>query len=209
MNNTFFQQRISRTGNLDSNLITRQNKLNLTADFMRIKYENQKLKQSEIANQLGYSSSTLQRYRNDIIKLSSYRIQSNKRTKRASKTYFNNDSHRELNFLRLQMISNDPKTSQTNTKSNRKIKNISKAVSIHENVEINDQYSDEILDNIDIQMDLAMQIICTDKTVRNENIQDLKEFNSQSLSTQAKKGEQLVSMMPNIIQKLLLYYVIT
>ena len=36
-------------------------------------------------------------------------------------------------------------------------------------------------------MDWAMQIICTDETVRNDTIQDLKEFNSQSLSTQAKK----------------------
>ena len=36
------------------------------------------------------------------------------------------------------------------------------------------------------------------KTVRNDIIQDLKEFNSQTLSTQAKKGEQLVSMMPAI-----------
>ena len=43
-----------------------------------------------------------------------------------------------------------------------------------------------------------MQIISTDKTVTNNTKQDLKEFNSQSLSTQAKKGEQLVSMMPAI-----------
>ena len=43
-----------------------------------------------------------------------------------------------------------------------------------------------------------MQIISNDKTVRNDTIQDLKEFNSQSLSTRAKKGEQLVSMMPAI-----------
>ena len=47
-------------------------------------------------------------------------------------------------------------------------------------------------------MELAMLIISTDKTVRNDTIQDLKEFNSQSLATQAKKGEQLVSMMPAI-----------
>ena len=47
-------------------------------------------------------------------------------------------------------------------------------------------------------MELAMQIISTDKTVRNDTIEDLKEFNSQSLTTQAKKGEQLVSMMPAI-----------
>ena len=43
-----------------------------------------------------------------------------------------------------------------------------------------------------------MQIISNDKTVGNDTIQDLKEFNQQSLTTQAKKGEQLVSMMPAI-----------
>ena len=47
-------------------------------------------------------------------------------------------------------------------------------------------------------MGLAMQKNSTDKTVRNDTIEDLKEFNSQSLTTQAKKGEQLVSMMPAI-----------
>ena len=43
-----------------------------------------------------------------------------------------------------------------------------------------------------------MQIISNDKTVRKDTIEDLKEFSSQSLTTQAKKGEQLVSMMPAI-----------
>ena len=43
-----------------------------------------------------------------------------------------------------------------------------------------------------------MQLISIDKTVRSDTIQDLKEFNSQSLTIQAKKGEQLVSMMPAI-----------
>ena len=47
-------------------------------------------------------------------------------------------------------------------------------------------------------MDLAVQKISTDKTVRSDTIQDLKEFNLQSLTTQAKKGEQLVSLMPAI-----------
>ena len=45
-------------------------------------------------------------------------------------------------------------------------------------------------------MDLAIQIIANDKTVRIDTVHDLKEFNSQSLSTQAGKGDQLVSMMP-------------
>ena len=47
-------------------------------------------------------------------------------------------------------------------------------------------------------MEVAMQILSTDKTLRTDTIQDLKEFNSQSLTTQAKTGEQLVSMTPAI-----------
>ena len=47
-------------------------------------------------------------------------------------------------------------------------------------------------------MELAMQINSSDQTVRNDTIEDLKEFNSQSLSTKTKRGEELVSMMPAI-----------
>ena len=47
-------------------------------------------------------------------------------------------------------------------------------------------------------MELAMQLVFTNQTVRNDTVQDLKDFNQQSLSTQAKKGEQLTSMMPAI-----------
>ena len=61
MKNSFPLQQISRTGNLECNLISGQYKLNLMADFMRLKYENSKMKQLEKANQLGYSCSTLQR----------------------------------------------------------------------------------------------------------------------------------------------------
>ena len=43
-----------------------------------------------------------------------------------------------------------------------------------------------------------MQITSTDKTVRNDTVNDIQEFNNQSLVTEAKKGEQLVSMMPAI-----------
>ena len=43
-----------------------------------------------------------------------------------------------------------------------------------------------------------MQISSTNQKFRNNTIQDLKDFNQQSLSTRAKKGEQLVSMMPTI-----------
>ena len=41
-----------------------------------------------------------------------------------------------------------------------------------------------------------MQIISTDNFLRSDTVQDPKEFNSQSLTTQAKKGEKFISMMP-------------
>ena len=44
MNNSFSLQQISKTANLDSNLIFRQYKLNLMAKFMQIDFENLKLK---------------------------------------------------------------------------------------------------------------------------------------------------------------------
>ena len=45
-------------------------------------------------------------------------------------------------------------------------------------------------------MDLAKQITSNDKTVKSDIKQDIKEFNSQSLATRAKKGEQQLSTMP-------------
>ena len=43
-----------------------------------------------------------------------------------------------------------------------------------------------------------MQLSSNDKIVRNDIMQDLKDFNNQYLTTQAKKGEHLVCMMPAI-----------
>ena len=44
-------------------------------------------------------------------------------------------------------------------------------------------------------MELTMQNISSDKTVRSDTTEEMLEINSQSLTTQAKKGEQSVSMM--------------
>ena len=77
MNNIFYFHQVSKTGNLDSILISRLYKINLMDKYMQNKFENPKLKQSEITEQLCYSSTTLKRYRNDINMLSLYRIQSN------------------------------------------------------------------------------------------------------------------------------------
>ena len=78
----------------------------------QIKFESPKLKQSGKTDQLSYTNSTLQRFRNDINMLSPYRIQpniTNKRTKKASNTSVNNKSHCEHDLKRPQMTSNDLK----------------------------------------------------------------------------------------------------
>ena len=81
------------------------------ADFMRIKNENPRLKQSEIADRLGYSSSTLQRYRNGVNIFSPYRIQPNdapiNEQKRPKMQIFRNNSHHDRDLKRPQMTSND------------------------------------------------------------------------------------------------------
>ena len=117
MDNSFFLQQIQKTSNLDANLISRQYKLNLMADFMRVKYQSPKMRQSELANQLSMSSSTLQRYRNDKNMLSPYSINpnnTNKRTKKVKNTDFDNNSHHEAGIKRPQMTSNDLKSSSIN-----------------------------------------------------------------------------------------------
>ena len=53
MNTCFSSRQVSKTGNLDSNLISRLYKLKLMAKFMQIKFETPKIKQSEIADQIG------------------------------------------------------------------------------------------------------------------------------------------------------------
>ena len=115
------------------------------ADFMRVEYKNPKLKQSEIANQLGLSSSTLQRYIKDIIMLSPYRINpnnSNKRTKKALNAKFGNISHHEPDLKRPQLTSTDLKVASNETVENKKNK-----LKGGSNIEINEHYLDEILHN--------------------------------------------------------------
>ena len=144
MNNNFSLQQVQKTSNLDANLISRQYKLNLMADFMKVKYENPRMRQSEIANQLGMSSSTLQRYRNDINMLSPYRINPNNTNKRSKKAKIEDIG----DLKRPQMTSNNVKTTSNETVKNKK-KNKLKggAIPVQENIEINEHYLDKILKN--------------------------------------------------------------
>ena len=70
------------------------------------------MKESQIADQLSLSSSTIQRYRNYINMLSPYRINpnnTNKQSKKVENTDFDNNSNHEADVRRPQMTSNDLK----------------------------------------------------------------------------------------------------
>ena len=108
------------------------------------------MKQSQIANQIGLSTSTLQRYRSDKNMLSPYRINpsiTNKRTKKASNGNFDNNSHHESNVKRLQMTSNDVKRPQSISESHHGVKPVKSKNKLRggTNIEINEHYLDEIL----------------------------------------------------------------
>ena len=111
-----------------------------------------------------------------------------------------NDRTKRLQILILttihiaNMTSKDIKWPQMTSLSMKQIqnikknKNILKTGSIHKNIEIKEQYSDEFLVENDLSLELAMQITSNDKTVRNNTVQELKEFNFQSLATPEKEN---------------------
>ena len=90
-----------------------------------------------------------------------------------------------IDLKRPQMTSRESsaiKPKKTKLKAGGKIENI-------------DETLDELLHNNKHLMELALQIISNERTVRSNIVEGLKEFNSQSLTTPARKGEQLVFMM--------------
>ena len=134
---------INKTANMDPNLLTRHYKFKLMNDFMNIKYQNPKMKQSEIANQLNMSTSTIQRQRNDINMLSPYRINPNNTKKRSKKAKIDNTG----DLKRPQMTSNDSETNSREPVKNKKNKLKGGGFTLQENVEINEHYLDKILKN--------------------------------------------------------------
>ena len=138
-------QQISQTCNLASNLITRYYKVDLMARFMEIKSLNPKLKQNQSEKELRCSGTTLQRYRQDIIMVLTYRIPPNGQ-KRKQKI-----SNGEHDLERPQITSNDVKRPQLASKeSSPNIKTVKHKTSNSKggaNIEINDKYSDEIFHN--------------------------------------------------------------
>ena len=101
MNNTPSLNEVNKNSTMNPNMLTIYYKLKLMNDFMNINYQNPKMTQSEISSQLNMSSSTIQRYRNDIYMFSPYRINSNSVKKQQKKTKIDNNG----DLKRPQMIS--------------------------------------------------------------------------------------------------------
>ena len=149
------------------------------------------MKQFEKADQLGYSSSTLQRYRNDTNMLSPYGIQPDVAIKQSALIPIHIVN---MTPKRPQMTSIDFAKPETNTEaivkhsSNKGNENFLKGGSLYKDIELDDKNLDEVLHNNNLQVEFAMQIISNDQTVRSNTVQELKDFNSQSLATRAEEG---------------------
>ena len=142
MNSTPSLNEINKISTMDPNMLTKYYILKLMNDFMNIKYQNPKMTKPEISSHLNMSSSTIQRYRNDINMFSPYRINSINVKKQQKKTKIDNNG----DFKRPQMTSNDLKTSSNDKKT--KSRNNLKGGFVQENIEINEHYLDNILKNI-------------------------------------------------------------
>ena len=115
--NTPSLSEINKISNMNPNLITKHCKLKLMIDFMNIKYQNPKMTQSEISNQLGMSSSTLQRYRNDINMISPYRNSPKNVKKQQRKAKINDNG----DLKRPNLTSNDLMTIRMIKKQDQKM----------------------------------------------------------------------------------------
>ena len=155
---------------------------------MRIKYSNPKWKLSEIANQLGYSTSNLQRYRNDINMLSPYRIQPNntkRQAKKVSNTGFDKNSLHDSDVKRPQMASNDLKlTSNESIKNKRKkLKGDDPGDGQNDGITLIEQAFSSI------SLREFIEIFKKDVNIQEEISQAIDKYNKESFSTRSQIGQ--------------------
>ena len=81
MNKRFSYDNIIKSQSIEPNDLIRTYKLDRCCDFMEEKYNNPRLTQKQICKQLGFSDSTIKRYRDDIKMDSPYRRNTNKKKK--------------------------------------------------------------------------------------------------------------------------------
>ena len=79
MNKRFSYDNMIKSRSIEPSDLIRTFKLDRCCDFMEEKYNNPKLTQKEICNQLGFSDRAIRRYRDDIKMDSPYRMNNNKK----------------------------------------------------------------------------------------------------------------------------------
>ena len=110
MNKRFSYDNMLKSRSIEPSDIMRTFKLDKCCDFMEAKYDNPKLTQKEICNQLGFSDRAIRRYRDDIKMDSPYRSGNNKK-KKPKQTPVDNKND------------DNSKTEDKNKRINRRIKN--------------------------------------------------------------------------------------
>ena len=80
MNKRFSYDNMIKSRSIEPSDITRTFKLDRCCDFMEEKYNNPRLTQKEICNQLGFTDRTIRRYRDDIKMDSPYSKNNHKKT---------------------------------------------------------------------------------------------------------------------------------
>ena len=81
MSKIFSYDNMIKSKSIEPNDLIRTYKLDRCCDFMEVKFNNPKLTQKQICKQLGFSDSTIRRYRDDIKMDSPYRRNTNKKRK--------------------------------------------------------------------------------------------------------------------------------
>ena len=97
MNKRFSYDNMIKSRSIEPSDIIRTFKLDRCCDFMEEKYNNPKLTQKEICNQLGISDRTIRRCRDDIKMDSPYRLNNNKKKKpKQTPININNDDTKSI-----------------------------------------------------------------------------------------------------------------
>ena len=98
MNKRFSYDNMIKSRSIEPSDIIRTFKLDRCCDFMEEKYNNPRLTQKEICNQLGFSDRAIRRYRDDIKMDSPYRSSNNKKKKPNQKPVdIKNDDTKRIN----------------------------------------------------------------------------------------------------------------
>ena len=97
MNKRFSYDNMIKSRLIEPSDIIRTFKLDRCCDFMEEKYNNPRLTQKEICNQLGFSDRSIRRYRDDIKMDSPYRSNNNKKKKpKQTPININNDNTKSV-----------------------------------------------------------------------------------------------------------------